>query len=137
DTAVRDLRFGFAYALVPRERIATDVAAEKGGAGRAWALAYRLEISAPNGDNGDFAGERTAVFAPSFAADYRYAGLFIAAELGMRIRPVAEFAGARVGTQLTAGVGAGYELLPKERLAVLAEGRALQTFAEQHDTKQS
>ena len=28
DTAVRDLRFGFAYALVPRERISPDAQAE-------------------------------------------------------------------------------------------------------------
>jgi hypothetical protein len=137
DTAVRDLRFGFAYALVPRERISTEAAADKGGTGRAWSLAYRLEMSAPNGDNGDFAGERTAVFAPSFAADYRVAGLFAGADVGMRIRPVAEFAGARVGTQLSAGLGVGYDLLSRERLAILAEGRVLPTFAEQHDTKQS
>jgi hypothetical protein len=137
DTAVRDLRFGFAYAIVPRARVSTEAAASEGGPGKAWALTGRLELSAPNGDNDDFAGERTVVYAPSLAADYRVGRFFAGAEVGLRVRPIAEFAGARVGTQLAGGLGVGVDVLSRDRLAVLAEARALGTFAEQHDTKQS
>lgn len=137
DTAVRDLRFGFAYALVPRERIDPWKAAQEGGAGKAWSLAARMTVSAPIGDRADFAGERTAVFVPSLAADYRVSRLFFGADVGARLRPVTEFAGARVGTQLTSALGAGVDVLEAERLSVMLEGRAYWNLAEQHDTQQS
>jgi hypothetical protein len=88
DTAVRDIRFGFAHALVPRARIDAIQAAKEGGAGTSWSLAARFHVSAPTGDNTDFAGERTASFIPDIAADYRIDRLFLGASLGMRIRPV-------------------------------------------------
>lgn len=137
DTAVRDMRFGFAYALVPRERIDLQKAADEGGPGKGFALATRLTFSAPIGDNTDFAGERTMVLAPSIAADYRVWRMFFGADLGGRIRPVTEFAGARVGTQLTTALGAGFEILPRDMLSVLLEGRAYVNFPEQHTSQQS
>jgi hypothetical protein len=137
DTAVRDLRFGFAYALVPRERVAPEAAGEQGGAGKLWALAARMTISAPTGDSHELAGERTAVFAPNLAADLRYTRFFGGVDLGARLRPVTEFAGARVGTQLTMGVGAGVDVLKHELLSFTAEARGYLNFAEQHDTAQS
>jgi hypothetical protein len=135
DTAVRDLRFGFAYQLVPRERISPDVQAQRSP--HSWSLAARLAISAPTGDSGDFAGERTAVFAPAVAADYRYRIFFAGANVGARLRPVTEFAGARVGSQITTGLGAGVDVIDRERLSVMAEARGYINFAEQHDTSQS
>lgn len=137
DTAVRDLRFGFAYALVPRERTDLQKAADEGGPGKSFAVVTRFTTSAPIGDNSDFAGERTAVFAPSIAADYRLWRLFFGADVGGRIRPPTEFAGSRVGTQLTTAAGAGFEILPRELLSVFLEGRAYINFAEQHTTQQS
>jgi OOP family OmpA-OmpF porin len=137
DTAVRDLRFGFAYALVPRDRVDPVAASKEGGAGKAWSVTSRFTVSAPTGDSGEFAGERAAVFVPSLAADYRFGQVFFGAELGARIRPTAEFAGARVGTQLVTALGAGVDVLSRERLSVMLEGRAYPTFAEQHDTQQS
>ncbi len=137
DTAVRDMRFGFAYALVPRERMDLEKAADEGGPGKGFALASRFTFSAPVGDKADFAGERTMAFAPSLAGDYRIARLFFGAEVGARIRPVTEFAGARIGTQLTTALGAGYDILPREMLSVLLEGRAYVNFAEQHTSQQS
>lgn len=134
DTAVRDLRFGLAYALVPRARISPDAMAKKGSS---WSLASRLTISAPTGDSSDFAGERTAVFAPGLAADYRYNIFFAGLEVGGRIRPVTEFAGARVGSQLTTALGAGIDIFDRERLSFMAEARTYVNFAEQHDTAQS
>ena len=137
DTAVRDIRFGFAYALVPRLRIDPVQAANEGGPGKSWAVATRFHVSAPTGDNTDFGGEKTVVFIPDIAADYRVGNLFLGVNLGMRIRPVSEFAGARIGTQLVTGAGIGYDILPKEYLAVMLEGRAYVNFAEQHQTSQS
>jgi OOP family OmpA-OmpF porin len=137
DTAVRDIRFGFAYALVPRVRIDPMQASNEGGAGKSWSLAARFHVSAPTGDNTDFGGEKTAVFVPDVATDYRLGSLFFGASLGMRIRPVSEFAGARVGTQLTTAAGVGFDILPKELLAIMLEGRAYVNFADQHKTSQS
>lgn len=135
DTAVRDLRFGFAYQLVPRDRISPDAQAARSP--HSWSLATRMTISAPTGDSSDFAGERTAVFAPSIAADYRYRIFFAGLDLGARLRPVTEFAGARIGSQITTGLGAGLDVIDRERLSVMAEARTYLNFAEQHDTSQS
>lgn len=137
DTAVRDMRFGLAYALVPRARIDPGRAAREGGPGKGFAVVSRFTVSAPTGDDADFAGERTAVFAPSVAADYRIWRLFFGADVGGRIRPVTEFAGARVGSQLTTAIGAGYDILPRDALSLLVEGRAYFNFAEQHETQWS
>lgn len=135
DTAVRDLRFGFAYALVPRERISPDAQAEKEPS--SWSLTSRFTVSAPTGDSSDFAGERSAVFVPALAADYRYRIFFAGLEVGARLRPTTEFAGARVGSQLATGLGAGVDIIDRERLSVMAEARSYVNFAEQHDTAQS
>jgi hypothetical protein len=137
DTAVRDIRFGFAYALVPRVRMDPVQAANEGGAGKAWSLAARFHMSMPTGDNTDFGGEKSSVFVPDIAGDYRVGNVFFGANLGMRLRPVSEFAGARIGTQLVTGAGVGYDILPKELLAVMLEGRAYVNFADQHKTSQS
>jgi OOP family OmpA-OmpF porin len=136
-TALRDLRFGLAYSLVPRLRIDPEKASTGTGRGRTTSVVARFTTSAPTGDRDAFAGERSAVFVPSVAGDVRFGKVFVGADLGARIRPVGEFAGARIGTQLTTALGAGYDLLAGERLSVFLEGRALWTFAEQFDTQQS
>lgn len=127
NTAVRDMRFGLAYALVPRSRLGDEP--------QAFGLLARMTLSAPIGDNQDFAGERTVVYAPSIAADYRIGKLFVGAEVGARVRPTTEFSGAKVGTQLTTALGAGVEVLPKDMLSVLLEGRAYPDFAKQTSGK--
>lgn len=140
NTAVRDMRFGLAYAIIPRLRLDPDVVAQDSGTfvpGKNFSVLARMEMSAPIGDNTDFAGERTAVYAPSISADYRIWKLFFGAEVGARIRPTTEFAGARIGPELTTALGAGYEVLPHEKLSVMLEGRIYPNFAEQHDTEPS
>lgn len=132
-TALRDMRFGFAYAVVPRLRIDP----EKLGDDLTYSVVARFGTSAPIGDRAAFAGERSAVFLPSVAGDVRFGRLFFGAELGARLRPIGEFAGARVGTQVTTALGAGYDVLRRELLSVFLEGRAFWTFAEQLDTQQS
>ena len=123
DTAVRDMRFGFAYALVAHQRVAPD-AAPLGG----WGLVVRFDVSAPTGDEGQFAGERSGVFVPSVAGDYRSGPWFAGAELGARLRPTTRLEDARVGSQFVAAAGVGYDILPRELLAVTLEAWALPTF---------
>jgi OOP family OmpA-OmpF porin len=140
DTAVRDLRFGAAYSLLPHDRVEPSLAKlAKPDAPRpsAFGLAVRFEVSAPTGDRGQFAGEKSAVFNPTIAADYRRGRWFAGLELGARIRKTSEFVGARVGTQGTVGVGVGFDIFSRERLSAMVEARALPTFAEQHKASPS
>jgi OOP family OmpA-OmpF porin len=122
DTAVRDTRFGLAYAIIPHERVAPDAVS----VGR-WGLLARFEVSAPTGDRDQFAGERSGVFVPSVAADYRSGRFFGGAEVGARLRPITQLEDARVGSQLVAALGVGYDILPHELLAATLEAWALPT----------
>jgi OmpA-OmpF porin, OOP family len=125
DTAVRDIRFGFAYQLAPH-----SMADPQHGFG----LTARFEVSAPNGDRDQYAGDATAVFSPSVAADYRAGRWFAGLELGARIRPDEQVQGAVVGPQATVALGLGYDLLKREKLlGVMIEARSLPTFATQYD----
>jgi hypothetical protein len=133
DTAVRDLRFGAAYAILPRDRVEPSFQRPDAPRPSAFGLAVRFEMSAPTGDRGQFAGERSAVFIPTVAADYRRGRWFAGLELGARIRKTSEFVGARVGTQASVGLGVGFDIFSRERLSVMLEARALPTFSEQHD----
>jgi OOP family OmpA-OmpF porin len=132
-TGIRDFRFGFTYALVPRRRV--DPEAHLHGdlpKPSVWSLAARMEVSAPTGDTSGFGSDGYAVWAPSLAADYRRGPWFAGAELGLRLRPTQELDGARIGSQAFVGLGLGRDLLPHEWLSVTAEAYALPTFAEQH-----
>jgi hypothetical protein len=131
DTALRDLRFGLAYAIVPRERVPAEETPSL------WSLTARMELSAPTGDRDQFAGEGAAVFMPSLAGDIRYGRFFAGAETGFRVRRTAELVGARVGTQWTAGLGAGFVILPRDLLSAALEARTLYTFAEQANAQQT
>ena len=149
DTAVRDLRFGATYALVPRKRVSPnayvsgfpkqpgDAEVDPMAAGYFYAVTARMMMSAPTGDSDQFAGERTAVFAPDLAADLRYSRFFGGLDVGARLRPVTEFAGARVGTQVSFGAGLGADILKNDLLSLTAEARFYLNFVEQHDTAQS
>ncbi len=125
DTAMRDLRFGAAYAIV-RERSTQP-----------WSFGTRFTVSAPTGDRDAFAGERTAVFAPGASLGYRYNQLFFGAEFGARLRPTTEFSGARIGTQLVAAAGAGWDILARSLLSATLEARTYPNFVDQRETRQS
>ena len=134
DTAVRDMRFGFAYAILPRSRVDPDLVGGTALARRSvWGLAGRLEVSAPTGDRDQFAGERSAVFAPTLAADFRSGRWFVAAEVGARVRPTVQLLQARVGSQIEAALGVGYRILPRELLSAEVEAWALPTVTSQAD----
>jgi OmpA-OmpF porin, OOP family len=129
DTAVRDLRFGLAYAIVPFSRApAPEPEAERESAG---ALVARFEVGAPTGDDDQFASEGAGVFVPSVAGEYRVSRWFAGAEVGARVRPIRQLLGARVGTQLVTSLGVGVEILPRELLSAEVEAWALPTFAAQ------
>src|ERR1700722_5205997 len=117
DTAARDMRFGFAYALVPHARASDSLVSNPAFAPRdSWGLVGRLEVSAPTGDDDQFAGDRSGVFVPSLAGDWRNGRLFVGGELGARVRPTTEVLGARIGTQLVTSLGVGYDLLNRPDL---------------------
>jgi len=132
-TAIRDFRFGVALALVPRDRVDIETTRKRHGPGSDYAVTLRLGVSAPIGDKAELASERTAVFLPSLAADYRIGPVLVGAELGARVRPVTEALGARIGTQLTSGVGVGVDVLPRELLTFSLETRVLYNLPEQAD----
>jgi outer membrane protein OmpA-like peptidoglycan-associated protein len=121
-TAVRDFRFGIAYALLPRPR-----AFPNNGLG----LAVRFEMSAPVGDRESFAGDSSAVWYPSLSGEYRAGRLFAGAQLGARLRATTQLAGTRVGHQLFSAVGAGMDVLPDEKLSVGLEAFALPSLVSQ------
>lgn len=134
DTGLRDLRFGLAYAVVQRPRVDLETQAKDKDV---FGVTTRLAVSAPTGDTTQFGGERGAVFVPTVAADYRRGRWFAGLELGARVRQTSELVGARVGTQLSAALGVGADVLPRELLSVSAEARALPTLVEQADATQS
>lgn len=119
DTTARDLRFGAAYAFVPH-------------------LAARFEMSAPTGDkNGQFAGDRGAVWIPSIAGDFRVGRFFVGGEIGARLRATTGLVGARVGSQLVIAAGAGFDVLEKQRLSIAVEARTLPILVEQRIAMQT
>jgi OmpA-OmpF porin, OOP family len=123
DTAVRDMRFGFAYAVVAHPRTGTDPGP--------FGLAARLEVSAPTGDADQFGGENTGVFVPSVSADWRHERLFAGAELGARVRPTTQLLSGRIGTELVTVLGVGYDVLPRHGVAVTLEAWALPDLVRQ------
>jgi hypothetical protein len=130
DTAVRDLRFGFTYALARHSWRSSRLSTRRGPSAR---LAVRLEISAPTGDRDQFAGERSGVFVPGLSAGIRADRLFAAAEVGARLRPTTELLGARVGSQMVAALGVGFDVLPRDLLSAAIEAWALPTLVGQDE----
>jgi hypothetical protein len=131
DTAVRDMRFGFAYSIVPHLRVSPDPITDPTLAREDhWGLVGRFEVSAPTGDADQFAGEGTGVFAPSVAGDVRWGNAFAGAEVGARLRPVHKWLDAAVGSQLVASLGVGYTVVSRERLSANLEAWALPTFGD-------
>ncbi|MEJ7728810.1 MAG: OmpA family protein [Polyangiaceae bacterium] len=121
-TALRDARFGLALSLLQRPRLA--------GAGGP-ALTARMAFGVPVGDDRAFAGAESATAIPSLAVDWRFGKLLLAADLGARIREESEIGGAVVGTQLSAALGATYDILPDRWLSAGAEVFALWGLSEQ------
>jgi OmpA-OmpF porin, OOP family len=126
-TAVRDMRFGFAYTVASNLRLGGD---EPSGSAAAngWRLAVRLEMSAPTGDPEQFAGERSGVIAPGISGEFRQNAFFAGAEVGERVRPITTFLGVGIGPQIVSALGVGYDLLPRQLLSTELEAWAFPTF---------
>jgi hypothetical protein len=132
-TATRDLRFGATYAFLKRPA-KHPWRHDASGFG----LAARFETVAPSGDETAFATNHTAVFVPSISLDWRSHRLFFGGELGVRIRPTTDFAGARIGTEGVIAAGIGLDVLKKhDLLAVTGEARFHPVFTEQATVTQS
>lgn len=125
-TAMRDMRFGISYALLPHER-----KMPVRGFTPSFGSVARMYVSAPTGDNKGFSSDRTAVFAPSLAGDLRLGPLLFAGEIGARIRPSTSLLGARIGTMLGGGLGASFDILPRDLLTLQAEGYVFYNTPEQ------
>ncbi len=123
NTAVRDMRFGLMYTIVPHQ-----VSTLQGGQG---GVAARFEVSAPTGDRDEFAGEQSGVLSPSVVADFRDGPWLFGAELGLRLRPTTEVAGAQIGSQVFTSLGVGVEILPRDLFTAAVEAWALPTLVGQ------
>jgi OOP family OmpA-OmpF porin len=121
-TSLRDLRFGLAYAIIPRPRVFP---------GSHYALTARFDAAMPTGEQEWFAGDRAAVWMPSVAADYRRGPWFAGLELGARLRQTTDLAGARIGSQGFASLGVGVDIIPRELLSATLEAFALPSFVSQ------
>jgi hypothetical protein len=116
----RDLRFGFAVALLEREDDTNGPA-----------LAGRLEFVAKAASSYAFAGGRTAVLAPSLTFSYRIGRVDLSAEANARLRGEATLATAVVGPEVGGALGASVDLLKQRWLALGAEAFALVTTSRQ------
>lgn len=130
ETALRDVRFGVAYAIVPRARVAPETDTAR-GPGHDWALTARFVTGIPTADRGDFTGARGGVLGPSVTGDVRLGRVLVATEVGLRLRPTSELVGARVGSELALAIGASYDILDRGLLSAGLEARALYGLVEQ------
>jgi hypothetical protein len=119
-SALRDLRFGLAFAALSRPR------GERGPS-----LTARLEFGAPTATSGAFAGAPTAVLAPSVAFSYRVGRFDVAAEALARVRGEARLANGAMGTQVGGAIGASFDVVRDRWLTAAAEAFVLPTVAAQ------
>jgi len=119
-SALGDLRFGATVAWLERDE------ADQGPG-----LSTRFEMTLPTGQENGFLSSPSAVYAPGASFDYRIDDLTLGADLGVRLRRPVDFANIRIGNQLTASLGAGYDLLSDGWLSVNLEAFALVTLANQ------
>jgi hypothetical protein len=123
-TTMRDIRVGATFGLTPR---ATDYP------GNTFAVVSRFELSLPTGDETSFAGDRSLVGVPSFAADFRSGPFMAAGELGARLRQTSDLVGSRVGSQIVIALGVGAQLRESDKLSVHLEAMMLPTLVGQNE----
>ena len=118
-SAVRDVRIGLAYALLPVPRVSRP---------RGVFVVARLDVSIPSGDRDVFAGDRGFVGAPTLALEEHFGHFTFGASLGARLRKTTSLLGSNVGSQLFLGLGIAQGLDRKDRVALTAEAFALPTL---------
>jgi hypothetical protein len=140
-SGLRDVRFGFTFALLPPTKLGphhspkdsspTPAARNLWMDGPIFSVTTRLEFSAPVGSSSGFSRDRTGVVSPSLAAELRSGRFFGTGEFGARIRGNTEFYGVSVGPQFSLALALGLQVLPDERLTAGVEARVLQSLAPQ------
>jgi hypothetical protein len=98
--AFRDLRLGAGYTLLDVTLPDAPVSV---------AVMPRMDVTLPTGDQDAFAGERGVVFAPRVAGGVTLGRFFVESELGARLRRTVEIGGARLGSEVTASLGIGFD----------------------------
>ena len=83
-------------------------------------LGVRMDLSLPTATDVPFAGHRGVSGHPSLVTDWRSGDLTMAANLGLNLRGTTDVGDLDVGTALTFGLGAGYDL-PSLPLRVIGE----------------
>jgi hypothetical protein len=118
NTAVYDPSFGLAYTPWVSTRDAP------------LGLKARFDVSLPMGDEDVFAGYAGLGFLPAVDAELALGRFFIGAELGARLGEAVDFATSREGSWVSASLGFGFEILDRERLALLLEGTLRQRWSD-------
>lgn len=96
-------------------------------------LSARAHVVAPTGSPGAFATYGETTVAPGVSGNLRLGRWGLGADLGARLRGPVEYANAVVGSQLTVGLGATFEVLPERWLTASAEAFALVGLTSQYD----
>lgn len=111
--AVGDMRF-YAKTLIYQQKDNMN----NRGAG----IALNIALSAPSGDENNFAGERGIVFAPNLIFDFKHRLLSAGTNIGARLRSgnKSVLADASIGNQLTYGLATTLHLF-KEKLLIGGE----------------
>lgn len=115
--SLHDPRAGFGFGLFNRRGVG---------------LKLRLELKLPLGDRRALMGETGPVLGSTIVPFFRFGGLFLGGELGVRLRNPTDFFGRRVGTQLVDVIGIGYALR-RPQLAFTLETYLLEGLTERDD----
>ncbi len=87
----------------------------------ALALALRLELSPPLGDEEVFAGAAGTSVVPALTFELEAGRFVFGSDIGLRLRSSVDFGTVRKGSEAVLGVGGAFELLTSPRLTLGAE----------------
>jgi hypothetical protein len=116
---------GLARRAVRDPRIGWSLATRRFAGYSTWGVRTGLELGLPLGTDHALSGDRGLVLVPGIVGDLQLGRLYVAAELGARLREPTELADAIVGSQLVGALGVSFDLLPPRLLGVGLEVRAL------------
>lgn len=121
-STLRDTRFGFAFAAIPRPRAGNQ---------NGLSLTGRFEFAVPVGEAAAFASARTPTWFPSVLATFRRDRFQLGLEASARLRGESQLANIRIGTQIGGALGTSFDILRDGYLTASAEAFVLYTVAKQ------
>jgi OmpA-OmpF porin, OOP family len=121
-STMRDVRFGFTFAMLPRPRT---------GSADGLSLLGRFELALPAGDAAALASGRTVTWVPTLTGTFRRGRFELGLEAGARVRGESQLANAHIGTQISGALGASFDVLSNGWLTAAAEAFALYTLTPQ------